>query len=343
MVKPILPEEIRSLLEAGTPLLDVRSEGEFAHARVPGSVSMPLFNNEERARVGTTYKQLGQQEAILLGLELVGPKMRWMVEQALAFAPDKKVLLYCWRGGMRSGSVGWLLSQAGFEVFLIKGGYKGWRRHALNLLAKPWKLIVLGGSTGSGKTHVLNALPQFGEQAVDLEALACHRGSAFGAIGMPAQPSVEMFENQLAYALEGLDPERRIWLEDESRMIGRVVINDPFWSTIQAAPTVVLEVDLERRVQNLVDDYAQLPNELLAESINRISRKLGPQHAKKALDELAEGKYADVARALLGYYDKGYGYGLGQKVSSLIIPMEVSEGEKVEETAQRLLSLKWKV
>lgn len=329
------------MLNAGIPLLDARSEGEFEHARVPGSVSLPLFNNEERARIGTTYKQIGQQEAVLLGLELVGPKMRRLVEEAMAAAPDRKVLLYCWRGGMRSGSMAWLLSQAGFDIYLIKGGYKAWRRYALELLGKPWKLVVLGGTTGSGKTHVLNALPEVGEQAVDLEGLACHRGSAFGAIGMPPQPSVEMFENGLGFALEGLDPDRRIWVEDESRMIGRVVMNEPFWSTMQAAPTVALEVPFEHRVRNLVQDYAGLPKEMLADSINRIARRLGPQHAKKILEDLDAGRFDEVARQLLGYYDKTYQYTLEQKSGSQVIAFPVPEGEGPEQTAKRLAAFSW--
>lgn len=339
MVKPIEPQEVRQLLLCGIPLLDTRSEGEFQKARHPVSVSFPLFTNHERAQIGTLYKQVGQQEAILLGLEIVGPKMRPLVEKALTLAPQKKVILYCWRGGMRSGSVAWLLSQAGFEVYLVKGGYKAWRRYALSLLAQPWKLVVLGGATGSGKTHILNALAEFGEQAVDLEALACHRGSAFGAIGMPDQPTVEMFENGLAYALEGMEIEKRIWVEDESRTIGRVFINEPFWTTMQQATTVVLDVDFERRVQNLVQDYACLPSAMLADSINRISRKLGPQHAKTALDELERGEFAEVAGKMLAYYDKAYRHSLESKSQSSFRSFPVPTAETPAETARRLASL----
>jgi len=188
-------------------LLDVRTPGEYAQGHIPGAVSFPLFTNEERAEVGTLYKQESPQVAMERGLELVGPKMAGFVRRARELAGGRDVIVHCWRGGKRSGSMGWLLSTAGMRVQTLEGGYKAWRRYILERLENPpWRFIILSGKTGSGKTDILQELKSLGAQVVDLEALACHRGSAFGALGQPEQPSAEHFANRLFDALSQLDP-----------------------------------------------------------------------------------------------------------------------------------------
>ena len=184
-------------MSQNVPLLDVRSPAEFEQGHIPGAINVALFTNEERARVGTIYKTQGKDEAVLEGLRIVGPKMASIVEQALELAPERKLKVHCWRGGMRSGSVGWLLRQAGFSVEVLNGGYKAYRQKVLQELANPFNFVVVGGPTGSGKTHVLKALQNSGEQVIDLEGLAHHRGSAFGHMGLEEQPSSEYFENLL--------------------------------------------------------------------------------------------------------------------------------------------------
>jgi len=191
------------LIEAGHhPVLDVRSPGEFLHAHIPGAQSLPLFSDEERKVVGTAYKQESRQRAIKIGLKYFGKKMVQMVEavetilSAGSNSPAAKtVLVHCWRGGMRSAGVAWLLDLYGFKVYTLAGGYKAYRNWVLEQFSKDYDINIIGGYTGSAKTYVLQELKKMRHSVVDLEALANHKGSAFGNIGMPRQPSQEMFEN----------------------------------------------------------------------------------------------------------------------------------------------------
>ncbi|MCC7464910.1 MAG: tRNA 2-selenouridine(34) synthase MnmH, partial [Saprospiraceae bacterium] len=237
-------------LSADCVLLDVRSPGEYAQGHIPGAISFPLFTDEERAKVGKMYKQTGKEEAMELGLRIVGPKMADFVKQAKKLAPNRRLAIHCWRGGQRSGSMAWLFRQSGFEVATLSGGYKAYRQHLLNYFGKTdLKLIVIGGQTGSGKTKVLHALQDAGEQIIDLEALAHHKGSAFGFIGEQPQPTVEQFENELFHTQKALDPDRRVWIENESKSIGRVFIPLDFWTKMKAAPLVNIEIPFDTRLQ----------------------------------------------------------------------------------------------
>lgn len=306
--------DIGDFLELGTPVLDVRSPSEFAKGHIPGAISMPLFEDAERALVGTCYKQEGRDAAVLLGLKLVGPKLAPLVELARQHAPGGRVRVHCWRGGERSGSVAWLLEKAGFqEVVTLRGGYKAFRNHVLASFAHPIRPIMLGGFTGAGKTGILKKLRQQGEQVIDLEALANHKGSSFGGFGQEPQPSTEHFENLLWSQITALDPHRPIWFEDESPMIGRVRIPDALFAQLFAAPLCVADVPIADRVQRLVDEYGTAPKELLAEAIERIRKRLGPQHGKTALLALEDGDLHTVARTVLQYYDKTYAWTLDQR------------------------------
>ena len=180
------------------PILDVRSPDEYNRGHIPGALSLPLFNNEERSAVGTLYLQKGSKEAMLKGLELVGPKMKEFVSQASGLTPEGELALYCWRGGMRSNSMAWLFNTSGIKSHTLEGGYKSWRRHIHDFFGQPVaKLVVIGGMTGTGKTEILEEIERKGGQVVHLERLARHKGSVFGHLGMPAQPSTEQFENEL--------------------------------------------------------------------------------------------------------------------------------------------------
>ncbi|HRZ77895.1 MAG TPA: rhodanese-like domain-containing protein, partial [Bacteroidales bacterium] len=173
------------------PAADVRSPSEYLRAHIPGVMSLPLFSDEERAIIGTLYKHQGRERATLKGMEIAGPKMASYVTQASVLAPERRLMLHCWRGGMRSAAMAFTLETAGFEVMLLDGGYRSFRRLALELVQYPWKLRVLGGMTGSGKTQVLKHLQQDGLQVLDLEGMANHKGSAFGSIGQLEQPGTE--------------------------------------------------------------------------------------------------------------------------------------------------------
>lgn len=300
------------------PVLDVRSEGEFNHAHIPHATHLPLFNDEERKEVGTLYKQRSREEAIKRGLEFFGPKMRSMVETTEALLASRNdssttVLVHCWRGGMRSGGVAWLLDLYGFKVYTLAGGYKAFRNWVLSVFQQTPRLNILGGYTGSGKTIVLEELIKRGAPVVDLERIAGHRGSAFGNIGLPKQPSQEMFENRLAVALTQtrlIHPDAAIWIEDESQRIGTVNIPQPFWLHMRTQAIYFLDIPFEQRVDYLVKTYGVLEKEELAAAILRIQKRLGGLETKTAMEHLANNDIRSCFSILLHYYDKQYGKGL---------------------------------
>lgn len=336
--------QINEFLQPGKNalLLDVRSPGEYDHAHIPGAVSLPLFTDEERKVVGTAYKQASREAAIKTGLDYFGPKMRGMVEEVESLISNKQqatgkdencplpsangVFIYCWRGGMRSGAVAWLLNLYGFDVTVLAGGYKAFRNHVLTSFERPYAFKILGGYTGSGKTELLQQLKAAGEKIIDLEALAVHKGSAFGNISMPPQPTQEMFENHLSRELQAIShkqaageattnsarqtPNDSIWLEDESQRIGSVNIPAAFWQTMRTSPVCFLDIPFEERLKRITEEYSVCDKESLANAIGRIKKRLGPLQTKTALQLLAEGNIKECFGILLHYYDKHYTKGL---------------------------------
>ena len=294
-------------------ILDVRSPKEFQNGQIPGAVSFPLFTDDERAEVGTLYKQKGKTKAVLKGLEIVGPKLKVFAEKALELTEGKTAFIHCWRGGMRSSSMAILLQTAGIECVILKGGYKSYRNHILSEFSKAWELKVIGGKTGSGKTRVLAELTKLGEQVIDLEAIAHHKGSAFGRIGELSQPTTEQFGNNLFQKLQNLDFEKTIWVEDESHTIGTVFIPSEFYNNYRKAPLIVLEIPFEERLNHLVTIYGSFDISEIKAAFERISRKLGGQHVKSALEFLDKGNLKSAAAIALNYYDKAYLYGLENK------------------------------
>ncbi len=293
-------------------MLDVRAPAEFLAGHIPGATSFPLFSDEERARVGTTYKQVSPDKAVLLGLDFFGPKMSALVLKAKQLARGNPVRVHCWRGGMRSGAVAWLLDLAGLETNQLIGGYKEYRRWCLTEFARERSVRVLGGMTGAGKTDVLHALIARNQPVLDLEGLAHHKGSAFGAIGQAAQPTQEQWENDLAWALAHLSAET-LWLEDESRSIGAVSIPAPFFDRLRAAPLVVLDVPRALRVQKLAVEYGRQDPQLLALAVMRIGKRLGGLATKEALGAIVTGEMDKMVELVLDYYDKAYQFGLSRR------------------------------
>lgn len=314
------------------PVLDVRSPGEFQHAHIPGAISLPLFSDEERAVVGTLYKQRSREEAIKRGLDYFGPKMREMVEKVQqilgsrtisrhdreqgGFVSDNCVLVHCWRGGMRSGAVAWLLDLYGFKVISLEGGYKKFRHYVLDSFELPLEMNILGGYTGSGKSLVLKDLRLAGQLVIDLEGIACHKGSAFGAMAIP-QPGQEMFENTLAleirraWKLQQEEGSSLVpWLEDESQRIGTVNIPQSFWNKMRQSPVYFLDIPFEERLQHIVEEYGGIPKEKLINAIIRISKRLGGLETKTSIGALVEGNTSESFSILLKYYDKHYMKGL---------------------------------
>ncbi|TAE29335.1 MAG: tRNA 2-selenouridine(34) synthase MnmH [Candidatus Kapaibacterium sp.] len=337
------------------PILDVRTPAEFAKAHIPSAVNLPLFSNEERARVGTAYKQESREAALLLGLECVGPKMRSFVEDATRIVQDWKnmqekqanlpntsndaaptVLVHCWRGGMRSASMAWLLRFAGFHAQSLQGGYKAFRRFAGEVFQRTYDVRILGGYTGSRKTQILRALQERGEQVLDLERIAKHKGSAFGALGEEAQPSTEEFENQIAMQLHSFNPAQRVWIEDESRLVGKCVVPEGVWEQMRCAKTVFVDIPFAERVQHLCAVYGEFPQDGLMTAFHDIEQRLGGAATRSALEALAANDVATAAALALRYYDKTYLRGLERRAPETVRHCSLA-GLSVEECAEELL------
>ena len=347
------------------PVVDVRSPGEFIHAHIPGAYSLPLFSDEERKIVGTAYKQESRKQAIKIGLDFFGVKMRKMVEEVESLVasqesgvdderPNKDsrlVLIHCWRGGMRSEAVAWLLDLYGFKVYTLVGGYKKFRNYVLDSFKVPFQFNILGGYTGSGKTELLKILKEKGEKVIDLEGLANHKGSAFGRIGLPPQPGQEMFENLLSCELRAVSCEQNtgsskapfrglggIWLEDESQRIGQVNIPLDLWNNMRKSFIFFLDIPFEERLKHIVEEYGSLEQEEVIAAIGRISKKLGHLNSKTSILLLKEGKIAESFDILLKYYDKHYFKSLHNRdgINSLLHTVDCKS--VILENAKQLLS-----
>lgn len=313
------------------PVLDVRSPAEFFHAHIPGAFSVPLFTDEQRAIIGTAYVQQSREIAVNHGLNFFSERMKIIPRKVtdILFGWQKKkgvlsntLLVHCWRGGMRSESVAWLLNLFGYKIYILKGGYKAFRRWCLDQFEKQYPLKILGGFTGSGKTEVLKELGRQGKNIIDLEHLANHKGSAFGRLGEKPQPSHEMFENLLAIELWKIQNResnvnaqtkinnKEIWLEDESIHIGAVGIPKVFWQQMRQSPLIFLNIPFNERVKHIVNTYGNFEKEKLIECILKIQKRLGGLNTKNAIEFLNQGDLNSAFSILLKYYDKMYGESL---------------------------------
>ncbi len=340
MIKYINIEEA---LKLQLPIIDVRSPLEHEKGHILGVTNIALFSDEERAHVGTVYKQQSKEKAIELGYIYVNPKLDQFILEAAKVAPDGAVIIHCWRGGMRSQSFAKHLMTNGFrDVSVIEGGYKAYRNYVLDYFKTPFSLKIIGGYTGSGKTEILQALQKKGEQVVDLEGLAHHRGSAFGGIGQGEQPTVEQFENDLFTQFSKLDLNKTIWLEDESQNIGKVILPTSLFNQMRQADVLFLEISKEERAKHLVSGYANCEDKLLEEGIKRIGKRLGGLRTQQALEFLANKNYYDVALMVLNYYDKYYLRGLQKKPASRIRKLKLASTDH-HQNAKDILSYMKKV
>lgn len=312
MVKVIDIEEFLKLANNNElPIIDVRSPIEYNHAHIPNAHNVYLFNDEERKDVGTIYKQIGRKEAILKGLEYVSVRMTDILksidEIAKKYNSTNKILMHCFRGGMRSESTAWLCSSYGYDVYMLKGGYKRYRNYVLDSFERDYKIYLLTGRTGSGKTLILNKLKSIGYNVIDLEKIAKHKGSAFGWINEGEQPSQEQFENNLSHELLKYDIDSTLWFEDESLLIGRRAIPKSLFNKMREAQKIIyLDIPKECRAEYIVNTYGKYNIDDLKESILKIKKRLGGERLKESLELLDNGNIYECVLNMLYYYDKAY-------------------------------------
>lgn len=293
------------------PVVDVRSENEFHSGNIGGAVNVPLLNNAERVVVGTAYKQRGQLEAIKEGFRLVGPRLHDIVEESMRIGSE--LIVHCWRGGMRSSNYCRFVEMAGVKTYQLKGGYKTYRTQALASFQKHYRFNVISGYTGSGKSELLRELRNQSQQVIDLEALASHKGSAFGGLGQKSQPTTEQFQNNLFEELLKLDIDKPVWIEDESIAIGRIFLPADFWKTMSESPIYFIDVPRDVRLTRLMNEYGNADVDEFANALKSILKRLGGQHYNAARDFLLSGRMKDAIDVILHYYDKTYAYGIERK------------------------------
>lgn len=300
-------------------ILDARSEGEHAEDHLPGALSWPSLNNEERIRVGTLYKQVSPFEAQKVGAALVAKNIAQHIEQHVMDKPRNwEPLVYCWRGGKRSNSLALILGQIGFKVHLIEGGYKAFRKEVLEDFPRQATRVqyrVLCGPTGSGKTRLLEALAQAGAQVLDLEAIASHRSSVLGLIPGATQPTQKAFDTQVWDALRQFDPQRPVFVEAESKKVGNLTVPADLMTAMRASPCWRVDLPLERRVDLLLEDYAFFTQDraLFAERLTRLTALRGKAMVQDWHDKIERGEMREVVTELLtAHYDPGYDHSTRQ-------------------------------
>ncbi len=329
--------EFKEAYEKGFKFIDVRTKEEFEEFRIPGAYNVPLFTKEEKEKVSRVYYEKGEKEAKLFALELVGGKLHQIVKEVKEIKErEKKVAIYCWRGGLRSLAVATICNLTGVSVFRLKGGYREFRKYILKRieeLLKDKELIVVYGATGVGKTRMLRELKEEGFPVIDLEGLAGHRGSVFGGIGLK-QPSQKMFDSLIWEELEKLKGCKQIIVEGESKKIGNLFIPEALWKKMQEGKKVVVELPLKERIKISMEDYGvgKHPKEVYLQALKRIEKILGGEKYKKIKELIEEENYKEAVKELmLNYYDKLY-------KKSTPKAEKVIKGENYQEAKEKLKS-----
>ena len=318
-------DEFLIQLKKSTLIIDVRSPSEYHQGHILGAINIPLLDDESRKIVGTTYKQEGKDKAVLMGFELEGKNFSNKINQLLNHQKSGNILVYCWRGGLRSNIMSWLFDKAGFEVSLLKGGYKSFRNRCTEVFNFPYNLLILGGQTGSGKTRILHQFKENNIQVVDLEGIANHKGSAYGGLGMKEQPTQEQFENSIALVLLSMNAKNYIWVEAESIMIGKNQIPNGFFEQMRNGTFLNLHLDKELRINNIINEYSHFDKNLLINATKKIEKKLGGLAYKNCIEALEKQDYSLWIDYLLVYYDKAYIKGIELRKKEDIINYTLNE------------------
>ena len=330
-------------------IIDARSEAEYAEDNWPGAVNWPSLTNGERQEVGTLYKQVSPFEAKKLGAALVAANIaRHIRREVVDKARDWRPLVYCWRGGKRSGSLALVLDQIGFRVHLVEGGYKAFRSEVLAQmapLASRLQFRVVCGPTGSGKTRLLQALQARGAQVLDLEGLAHHRSSVLGLVPGQAQPAQKRFDSRVWECLRGFDPARPVFVESESKKVGNVTVPEPVILTMRASPCLNLQLPDEERVRLLLEDYTWFVDqpEFFCERLAALTELRGHEVVSSWQDRVRSGQTHDVVRELLvQHYDPMYAASIRRNFrlwdQALTLVARDRSMEAMDEVAQKLVA-----
>jgi len=337
-------ERALALRDRGALLVDARSPAEYAETTIPGAVNVPILDNDERAEVGTLYKQVGRQAARLRGVEIVAPKIPALLAQVEAQRPaGLPVVVFCWRGGMRSKALTQFLELAGIPARQLKGGHKVFRSlvHGFFEHGEWGRLLVLRGLTGVGKTGLLQRLAAEGYPVLDLEGLASHRGSAFGNLGLPPQPTQRMFEALLWDVLRRVPPGSYALTEGESRHIGRVALPLRLYQALQVETSIWVEAPLERRVRNILADYPARDSlrQQFAVPLRALKERCGRQTVEEFLALLERGAWEELVRELmLRYYDPLYRHTFPERRIEVMLEPESTGFARLKAAIAELLA-----
>lgn len=340
--------EISQALNAFDDILDVRSPAEYANDHLPGAISAPVLNDEERARIGTLYTQVSPFEAKKLGAALIARNVARHLEEKFSDRPKSwRPLVYCWRGGMRSGAMAHILAQVGWNTAQLEGGYKNYRRHvitSLEVLPTKFDFCVISGGTGSGKSHLLHALAEQGAQVLDLEDLAQHRGSLLGRLPGQPQPSQKTFETRLWDALRACTPDRPVYIEAESRKVGVLSLPTALVERMRASPCVRIEVPQEARVKLLMEDYAHFLDNptLLTERLLLLVEMHGREVTNRWCEMAQIGEWELLVGELLTqHYDPAYkrssGIGFQQLEKAKMLKLASLDSDSLCKVAEDLI------
>ncbi|NDC09147.1 MAG: tRNA 2-selenouridine(34) synthase MnmH [Oxalobacteraceae bacterium] len=345
----LLPaDQVIAELDTFDSIIDVRSPAEFALDHMPGAINCPVLNDTERVSVGTLYKQQSPFEARKLGAAIVARSIAHHLEQHFQAMPKQwKPLIYCWRGGNRSGSMALIFAKVGWPVVQLDGGYKAYRHGVMQVLEQlPLSLQfrVICGTTGSGKSRLLNFLSQAGAQVLDLEQLAAHRGSVLGGLPLNPQPSQKMFETRLWQALRGFTPDRVVYVESESKKIGDLRVPGALMDRIRSSPCVQVQISTNDRVKLLIEDYPHLvkDTELLTAQLSHLTQLHGKEKIQRWQALAENGEVASLVEALLlEHYDPAYLRSIEKNfagyLNSRVVPMTGIEDADFLAAAQTLI------
>ena len=333
--------DLKEFRKAKGLLIDVRSPDEYYKGHMPKSINIPLFNNEERCIIGKKYKNSGREVAVREGFKIVDKKLHNLIklinlekEKYLNNNENKStdqqlIKIYCARGGMRSQSICWLLERFRYSCLILEGGYKAYRNWVLSSFNKNYKIVVIGGKTGVRKTKILDRLKNLNYQVIDFEALANHRGSSFGGLGMLNQPTNEQYENLISENLDKYKSNKIIFVEAESPNIGKNRIPFEFYKQMKISKRIEIIRDRKIRIKELIDTYSTFSKKELSDSVLKISKRLGPQRTKSALDSINNEDWEAVCISVLDYYDKCYEYDLRDKKNVMILNMKLENDNEI--------------